>query len=70
MRIVSRKSSAAEETSRNERPGRRVHRRIEITVEREIVSVLVRGRQEAGPGEPALDKEGPERILGDLPEPG
>ena len=69
MKILSRKSRAAEESCRKEGPGSRVHRRIEITVEREIVSVLVRGRQEVVPGEPALERSGPEPVLGDLPGP-
>lgn len=69
MKILSRKSSAAKETSLQESSGRRVHRRIEITVEREIVSVLVRGRQAAGSGEQALEQKGQEPALEDLTGP-
>ena len=69
MKILSRKSAAAKETSRTARPGRRVDRRIEITVEREIVLVLVRGRQGARPGEPAGEAHGSEPVPGDLKGP-
>lgn len=48
MKILSRDSSAAKETSRKKGPGRQVTRRIEITVEREVDWVLVR----RGPAEP------------------
>jgi hypothetical protein len=37
-----------------------VHRRIEITVEREIVSVLVPGRLIPGMSEQGLERAGPE----------
>lgn len=47
MWILSRKSSAAKVTSRMEGLEGRAPRRVEITVEREIVSVLVRGRTTA-----------------------
>lgn len=69
MKILSRKSSPAEKTCRKEGQGHQEHRRIEITVEREIVSVLVRGRQGSGPGQAALEKQGPEPIPSDLPGP-
>ncbi len=57
MEILSRKLAATKETSRKGGPGRRVHRRIEITVEREIVSVLVRDGQAAATGEPAQERQ-------------
>lgn len=66
MEILSRKSSAAEETSRKEGRGRRVHRRIEITVEREIVTVLVRDGQAVGSGEPALDRQECTVLIGNV----
>jgi hypothetical protein len=69
MKILSRESAAAKETSGKERRGRRVVRRIEVTVEREIVSVLVRGRQGAGPGESAGETQGPEPVPGDFEGP-
>ena len=69
MKILSRKSSAAEQTCRKEGQSRQVHRRIEITVEREIVTVLVRGRKGSGPGQAALERQGPEPVLSDLQGP-
>jgi hypothetical protein len=60
MKMLSRKSPSAAETYRKSGQGRRVHRRIEITVEREIVSVLVRSPQPGGPVEPELPRRAPE----------
>jgi len=37
----------------------RVHRRIEITIEREIVTFQVQGRPEAGTGEQGWERAGP-----------
>jgi hypothetical protein len=37
----------------------RVHRRIEITIERETVTLLVKGRPEAGAAEQAWERAGP-----------
>jgi hypothetical protein len=63
MKMLSRKSPSAAETCRKEGQGRRVHRRIEITVEREIVSVLVRNSQPAGPAEPVGERQSAEPFL-------
>lgn len=61
MKILSRKSSTAKKTSRKEQPDRRTPRRIEITVEREIVSVRVPGRRPDGPGD--SERSGQESAL-------
>ena len=70
MKILSRKSSTAKEASQADGPARQVHRRIEITVEREIVSVLVRGRQGAGSEGQVLEQDGQEPLFLDLQGPG
>ncbi len=62
MKILSRKSSDAKETSRKEGPRLRAPRRVEITVEREIVSVWVPGRQTGGPADPEAQIQGAEPI--------
>jgi hypothetical protein len=49
MKILPRDSSAMKKTSRQEEPARQRPRRFEITVEREMVCVLVRARQRGEP---------------------
>lgn len=66
MKILSRKSPSTKETSALESVGPGALRRIEITVEREIVSVLVRGRQPAGLEEAATAPQGQGSLAGDL----
>ena len=50
--------------------GTQVHRRIEITQEREIVSILVRGRGGAIAGQQAGESAGPKPAFPELPPPG
>ena len=70
MKILSRKSSAATKTSRKEQPGSRAPRRIEITVEREIVSVRVPGRPPDEPADSERRNQAAERPLLEMPRSG
>jgi len=60
MKLIPPKLGPTESNSGKTDAGRQVHRRIEITVEREIVSVLVKGRPESGAADQAWDRAGPE----------
>jgi hypothetical protein len=46
-----------------------VHQRIEVTVEREVVSMLVRGQPQGGAQPPAGESTAPEAELPELPAP-
>lgn len=70
MKILSRKSSAAKKTSRKEQPESRTPRRIEITVEREIISVRVPGRPPDEPANSERHSQGPDTPLLKLPRSG
>ncbi|MGA2046450.1 MAG: hypothetical protein ABSG96_02105 [Terracidiphilus sp.] len=61
MKIIPPNSGPVESIGGQTVTGMRLNRRIEITVEREIVSVLVKGRSEASTGEQAWDREGRNR---------
>jgi hypothetical protein len=60
MKIIPSNSGSADSIGGQTATGMQVHRRIEITVEREIVSVLVKSRPEAGTAQQACDGAGPQ----------
>ena len=63
MKILPRQSPVAESIDGHTAAGTQVVRRIEITQEREIVSVLVHGRAGATAGRSAGETAWPELVL-------
>jgi hypothetical protein len=67
MDFLSRKLRAAAEPARTEDAQRIVHREIEISVEREWISVIARGQSEGDTPAAAGGEPEPERMLRRLP---
>jgi hypothetical protein len=67
---ILRRGVPAEETRKDEKSGEEIAQgRIEVTVEREWVSMLVRGQPKEGAKEPASADSGPESGPPELPAP-
>ena len=69
MTILRRKAPAAKVDARENEAEPIVHQRIEITVEREWISMLVRKQAGATRQEPAREQPGAEEPLLELPPP-
>jgi hypothetical protein len=67
---ILRRGVPAEETRKDEKSGEEIAQgRIEVTVEREWVSMLVRGQPKEGAKQPASADSGPESEAPKLPAP-
>jgi len=67
---ILRRGVSVEETTKDEKNGEEIaHGRIEVTVEREWVSMLVRGQPREGAKEPASGDSGTESGPPKLPAP-
>jgi hypothetical protein len=69
MDILRRGVPAAEGNTKEISPDRTVHQRVEVTVEREVVSILVRGQPKDGAQQPAGGGAEPEAAPPKLPAP-
>lgn len=67
MNILRRGVPAGDEASQNNTPEATVTRRIEVTVERETVTMLVRAHPVKTPDAPPQVTAGPESELSELP---
>jgi|HubBroStandDraft_1064217.scaffolds.fasta_scaffold58861_1 hypothetical protein len=67
MKIIPPHSLQSESIDRQTGAGVKVHRRIEITTEREIVSVLVRGRPSNIAAKPIIERVEQEPALQESP---
>lgn len=67
MNIIPLHSLQAESIDKKPAAGKQIHRRIEITTEREIISVLVRGRPPESAATPAIVRVEQEPALQELP---